>query len=60
MAELTDIRQTVRERYASVAKAAATGAYDQARAGIRSRLLRLRVLLLQSGRSDGRVRFRAL
>jgi arsenite methyltransferase len=32
MAELTDIRQTVRERYASAARAAATGAYDQARA----------------------------
>jgi arsenite methyltransferase len=32
MAELTDIRETVRERYASAAKAAATGAYDQARA----------------------------
>jgi arsenite methyltransferase len=33
MAELsTDIRETVRERYANAAKAAATGAYDQARA----------------------------
>ncbi len=33
MAELTnDIRETVRERYATAAKAAATGAYDQARA----------------------------
>jgi hypothetical protein len=33
MAELsTDIRDTVRERYANAAKAAATGAYDQARA----------------------------
>jgi hypothetical protein len=32
MAELTDIRETVRERYANAAKAAASGAYDQARA----------------------------
>ncbi len=33
MAELTrDIRETVRARYANAAKAAATGAYDQARA----------------------------
>lgn len=33
MAELTnDIRETVRERYAKAARAAATGAYDQARA----------------------------
>ncbi len=32
MAELTDIRETVRERYASAAKGAASGAYDQARA----------------------------
>jgi arsenite methyltransferase len=35
MAELTDapdIRETVRERYAAAARAAATGAYDQARA----------------------------
>jgi arsenite methyltransferase len=33
MAELSsDIRETVRERYASAANAAATGAYDQARA----------------------------
>jgi arsenite methyltransferase len=32
MAELTDIRETVRMRYASAAKAAASGAYDQARA----------------------------
>ncbi len=33
MAELTnDIRETVRERYANAAKAAANGAYDQARA----------------------------
>ena len=35
MAELTDttdIRETVRERYANAAKAAATGAYDQAQA----------------------------
>jgi arsenite methyltransferase len=33
MAELTDdIRETVRERYANAAKAAAAGAYDQARA----------------------------
>ena len=32
MAELTDIRETVRERYASAAKAAAAGAYDQAQA----------------------------
>ncbi|HET7051325.1 MAG TPA: arsenite methyltransferase [Solirubrobacteraceae bacterium] len=30
MAELTDIRETVRERYANAAKAAAAGAYDQA------------------------------
>jgi SAM-dependent methyltransferase len=30
MAELTDIRETVRGRYAAAAKAAATGAYDQA------------------------------
>jgi arsenite methyltransferase len=32
MAELTDIRETVRERYASAAKAAASGGDDQARA----------------------------
>ena len=32
MAELTDIRETVRERYAGAARAAASGAYDQARA----------------------------
>ena len=32
MAELTDIREIVRERYASAAKAAAAGAYDQAQA----------------------------
>ena len=34
MAELTDadIRETVRERYANAAKAAATGAYEQAEA----------------------------
>ena len=32
MAELTDIRETVRERYASAAKQAARSAYDQARA----------------------------
>jgi SAM-dependent methyltransferase len=32
MAELTDIRETVRERYANAAKAAKAGAYDQARA----------------------------
>ncbi len=32
MAELTDIRETVRERYANPAKAAASGAYDQSRA----------------------------
>jgi arsenite methyltransferase len=30
VAELTDIRETVRERYANAAKAAAAGAYDQA------------------------------
>ena len=32
MAELTDIRETVRERYAKAATAAAHGAPDQARA----------------------------
>jgi arsenite methyltransferase len=32
MAELTDIRETVRERYAKAATAAAHGSYDQARA----------------------------
>jgi arsenite methyltransferase len=32
MAELTDIRETVRERYAHAAKMAAQGGYDQARA----------------------------
>ncbi len=32
MAELTDIRETVRERYAAAARTAAEGAYDQARA----------------------------
>ncbi len=32
MAELTDIRETVRERYASAAQAAASGAYGEARA----------------------------
>ena len=32
MAELTDIREIVRDRYASAAKAAAAGAYDQAQA----------------------------
>jgi arsenite methyltransferase len=32
MAELTDIRETVRQRYAKAASAAADGAYDQARA----------------------------
>ena len=32
MAELTDIRETVRERYAAAAKEAARGGYDQARA----------------------------
>jgi arsenite methyltransferase len=32
MAELTDIRETVRERYAAAAKAATSGAYDEARA----------------------------
>ena len=43
MAELTDIRETVRERYANAAKAAAAGAYDQAQAArIRSGLLRRR------------------
>jgi arsenite methyltransferase len=31
MAELTDIRETVRQRYAAAATAAAHGAYDQAR-----------------------------
>ena len=30
MAELTDSRETVRERYANAAKAAGAGAYDQA------------------------------
>ena len=32
MAELTDIRETVRQRYANAATAAAAGAYDQAQA----------------------------
>ncbi len=32
MAELTDIRETVRQRYASAAKAAASGGHDHARA----------------------------
>jgi hypothetical protein len=43
MAELTNhIRETIRERRANAAQAAATGAYDHARAGIRIGLLRHR------------------
>jgi hypothetical protein len=47
MAELTDIREAVRERYANAAKATAAGAYGQARRWKRRRtaaaLMELRV-----------------
>ena len=55
MAELNDIRETVRERYVGAAKAAAAGAYDRS-AGIRVGLLRRTLVLVQPGGRDGCLR----
>ena len=61
MAELTDIRETVRERYANAASAAAAGAYNPARElEAEVRVLRHRRLTLQPGGRDGRVRRHAV
>ena len=62
MAELTDIRETVRQKYAEAAEAAARGEFKQARA-IESAIGLLRVrraVLLQPRRSGRRVRIRSV